>query len=160
MKAGGGGMRTDYERDFYLWALEQADLLRRKRFVDIDVDNLAEEIESVARHAQREITSRMRVLIKHLLKWRYQPARRCASWENTIEEQRHQLNAALEYMPSLRHMVEDPAWLQSQWTIARRMTERETRVTDMPEQPVWTVDQMLDLHFNVPALDNGATPQS
>jgi Domain of unknown function DUF29 len=38
-----------YERDFCLWLEQQAALLREGRFDELDVANLVEEIESMAR---------------------------------------------------------------------------------------------------------------
>jgi hypothetical protein len=38
-----------YERDFYSWALEQAALLRARQFAELDLENLAEEIDGLAR---------------------------------------------------------------------------------------------------------------
>ena len=37
----------DYEKDFYAWTVEQARLLRAGEFSGIDVENIAEEIESM-----------------------------------------------------------------------------------------------------------------
>ena len=36
-----------YERDVYAWSKEQADLLRARRFEDMDLEHLIEEIEDV-----------------------------------------------------------------------------------------------------------------
>jgi hypothetical protein len=38
-----------YQLDPYAWALEQARLLRERRAAELDWDNLAEEIEDLAR---------------------------------------------------------------------------------------------------------------
>jgi hypothetical protein len=49
---------------------------------------MAEEIEDVGKSEQRELENRMAILLAHLLKWQYQPARRGASWQKTIKVQR------------------------------------------------------------------------
>ena len=36
-----------YEGDFYNWTQEQARLLRERRFDDLDLENLVDEVESV-----------------------------------------------------------------------------------------------------------------
>ena len=46
--------------------------------------------------------SRYRVLLMHLLKWRYQQERRTRSWARTIENQRDDIAMLLEKNPSLR----------------------------------------------------------
>ena len=38
-----------YDRDFYAWANEQAALLRAGRLADADIENIAEEIETMGR---------------------------------------------------------------------------------------------------------------
>jgi hypothetical protein len=48
-----------YERDFYAWTVQQARLLRAGEFSAVDIDNVAEEIESLGRSDRREIQSRL-----------------------------------------------------------------------------------------------------
>ena len=79
-----------YDDDFFAWTQEQARLLRDGELADIDVENLAEEIESMGRSVRRELRNRLALLIMHLLKWRFQPAFRSRSWSSTIIEQRNQ----------------------------------------------------------------------
>jgi len=90
------GANDLYDRDFYAWANEQAALLRAGKLSDADVANIAEEIESMGRSEKRELVSRLVVLLLHLLKWQYQPARRGRSWQVTIENTRDELD---------RHMI-------------------------------------------------------
>jgi hypothetical protein len=63
------------ESDFYAWSLEQAALLRAGRAEEADLAAIAEEIESMGKTEKRELVSRLTVLLLHLLKWRFQPAR-------------------------------------------------------------------------------------
>ena len=69
-----------YEQDFYSWALRQAELLRARRFADLDLENVAEELELLGKEQAHKLESALRVLLLHLLKWRYQPQRRSRSW--------------------------------------------------------------------------------
>ena len=69
-----------YDRDIIAWANEQTRLLREGRLDQLDIEHIAEEIEDVGKSEQRELASRMAVLIAHLIKWRYQPERRGGSW--------------------------------------------------------------------------------
>lgn len=79
---------TAYQQDVIAWSNEQANLLRAKRFELLDIEHLAEEIEDVGKSEQREFEHRMALLLAHLLKWQYQPARRGSSWQRTIKDQR------------------------------------------------------------------------
>src|SRR4051794_17869997 len=87
---------TLYESDFYAWTQEQARLLREQRWGDLDLENLVDEVESVGGSEKREIRNRLVGLIAHLLKWKYQPGRRGASWRKTISEHRRQLSDVVE----------------------------------------------------------------
>ncbi|MGO9742822.1 MAG: DUF29 family protein, partial [Roseiarcus sp.] len=42
-------MSDAYQDDFYAWAMQQAALLRAGRFAVADIENIAEEIESMGR---------------------------------------------------------------------------------------------------------------
>ena len=82
---------VSYENDIVAWANQQAWLVRNKRFDLLDLEHIAEEIEDVGRSEQRELASRMAVLLQHLLKWQYQPARQGTSWQLTIKTQRERI---------------------------------------------------------------------
>lgn len=90
-----------HDQDFCAWAVEQAALLRAGRLSDADIENLAEEIEDLARRARRELMSRLQVLIAHLLKWDVQPELRGRSWASSIHTHRAQVRAILDENPSL-----------------------------------------------------------
>ena len=94
-----------YQTDFYSWTQEQARLLRERRFDDLDLDNLVDEVASVGASEKREIRRRLKVLIAHLLKWRFQPGLRGNSWRRTIRQQRDTIADIVETSPSLRSYV-------------------------------------------------------
>ena len=79
---------TAIDEDFAAWAAEQAALLRQGQLETVDVENLAEEIDSVGNSERYEIDSRMEVLLQHLLKWQFQPEKRKSGWKGSIVEQR------------------------------------------------------------------------
>ena len=94
-----------YDTDFYAWTERQAELLRAEEFEAVDWDNLIEEIVAMGAAQRRELTSRLQVLIMHLLKWQYQPDLRSKSWGYTIRNQRNELTYLLEESPSLRTLL-------------------------------------------------------
>jgi len=69
-----------YETDIVAWANEQAQLVRAGRFELLDLEHIAEEIEDVGKSEQRELASRMTILLAHLLKWQFQPEQQGRSW--------------------------------------------------------------------------------
>jgi hypothetical protein len=85
-----------YERDETAWLEATSELIRLGRLDEVDYPNLAEYLADMARRDRREVTSRLAVLIAHLLKWRNQPERRSGSWRGTVEVQRQELAELLE----------------------------------------------------------------
>lgn len=60
-----------YEADFYAWTAQQAAAIRARQWERLDIENLAEEIESLGRAERRELESRLAILVGHLLKWQF-----------------------------------------------------------------------------------------
>lgn len=133
-----------YEQDVVAWADQQAALLRAGRFDLLDIEHLAEEIEDVGKSEQRELASRMAVLLAHLLKWQCQPSRRGASWQATIRVQRKALAAHLASVPSLKAMLRDPSWWTRIWADAVAKAIAETGLAAFPDECPWTLDRILD----------------
>jgi len=134
-----------YETDIVAWANQQAWLVRNKKFDLLDLEHIAEEIESVGISEQRELASRMAVLLQHLLKWQYQPERRGISWQLTIRNQREKIKRRLKKTPSLKSCLNDEEWWADAWGDARDAAEKETGIgfEQFPEQCPWTEEQIL-----------------
>jgi vacuolar-type H+-ATPase subunit C/Vma6 len=64
-------IKREYEEDFYAWTAHNAKLLREGKLSEIDVEHIAEEIESMGKSEKRELLSRLAVLMAHLLKWKF-----------------------------------------------------------------------------------------
>jgi len=75
-----------YDRDFMEWTQTMARLLREGHLDQIDIENIAEEIESLGKRDRREVTRRLEVLLMHLLKIQYQPQKASKSWQDAITE--------------------------------------------------------------------------
>lgn len=136
-----------YQDDIVVWANEQARLIRAGRFDLLDLEHIAEEIEDVGKSEQRELSSRMAVLLAHLLKWQFQPERRGASWERTIREQRKAVARRLEKTPSLKPELQDAGWWEAVWGDAVSLVLSEVELPDLPENCPWGVDEVLAMEF-------------
>lgn len=90
------------ELDFVAWADKQALLLEQRRWDDLDLVNLIEEVRGLGNAERKELKSRLRILLGHLLKWQYQPQNRSNSWMSSIREQREEIQELLERSPSLK----------------------------------------------------------
>ena len=138
-------MNTRYETDVVAWANEQAALIRAGRFDQLDLTHIAEEIEDVGKSEQRELASRMAVLLMHLLKWQFQPDKRTNSWTATIKTQRRLLVRRIQKTPSLAPMLVDPEWIDEMWVDATAAAEKETGIDigTFPEICPWTMMDVL-----------------
>jgi len=84
------------------------------------------------------------VLLAHLLKWKYQPERRGASWEITIRSQRIDIDYVIDESPSLKSKMEEPKWLKMVWARAVAQATSETGVTAWPDECPWAIrDEVL-----------------
>jgi hypothetical protein len=93
-----------YEQDLYAWSEAQANLLRRRRFSELDLEHVVEEIEDVGGSLYREVRSRVRTIMEHLLKLEHSIATEPrAGWERTIRRERADL--AEDLTPSLRPRI-------------------------------------------------------
>jgi len=133
-----------YETDIGAWAEQQARLLRAGWFAELDIEHIAEEIEDVGKSEQRELASRLSVLLAHLLKWQYQPQRRGSSWRRTILAQRRALGLRLKRTPSLKTILRDPDWLEEIWEDAISAATAETGLDAFPEHCPWEIPRVLD----------------
>ena len=140
-------MGTRYEQDIVAWANEQAQLLRSHKLSSIDIENIAEEIEDVGKSEQRELASRISVLLAHLLKWQFQPDRRGSSWTRTILEQRKSIALRLRKTPSLQNSLTDAIWLDSTWADAVTKAIEETGLDKFPETCIWSTEDILSKEF-------------
>lgn len=138
---------TSYDADFYAWANEQAAHLRAGNLKDLDVANIAEELETLGRSEKRELINRLTVLLAHLLKWQYQPHKRSISWEVTIDDQRLKLVDHLHDNPSLKSQIDETIVRAYRLAIgqARKQTKLEKSV--FPEQCPYTKAQILNPDF-------------
>lgn len=138
-------MRTNYETDVVAWANEQAGFVRSGRFDQLDLEHIAEEIEDVGKNEQRELASRMAVLLAHLLKWEHQPARRSKSWQYTLTTQRKEVAYVISEAPSLRTKFSDERWLDIVWSKAKSQAESETGldIDTFPEVCPWPISDVL-----------------
>jgi hypothetical protein len=136
-----------YEADFYAWTQEQARLLRERRWDDLDLENLVDEVESVGKSDKHQIESRLEILLAHLLKWKYQPGGRGNSWMATIFEQRGRIARLVEDSPSLREFQRQE--VSRSYVAGRLLAAKETGIAFglFPEECPFSPEQVLDPEF-------------
>jgi hypothetical protein len=136
--------RVRYEDDLFAWTQEQAALLRAHAVDGIDWENLAEEIESMGRRDRRELKSRLRVILLHLLKWQAQPSLRGSSWRKTLRTQRREIRDLLAQSPSLRREVSDLMLEGYTDAVKDAIDETGLRADVFPSTCPYAQDDVLD----------------
>jgi len=136
-----------YETDFYAWANRQAELLRAGDLSNADIENIAEEIESMGKTEKRELVNRLVILLLHLLKWRYQPVRRGSSWEATVRVQRRDLSVHLKDNPSLKAKVSEA--IEQAYGNALILAADETGLPEalFPAECPWPFETIMNEEF-------------
>ena len=136
-----------YEQDLFAWTQQQVNLLTHQRWHELDVENLIDELEGMARRDRREMINRLIILIAHLLKWEFQPDQQSGSWRGSIQEQRLQLNGLLEDSPSLHQQFIES--LEKAYPQAVKLASKETELptTKFPNECPYELVQLLDEDF-------------
>ncbi|MFZ1828939.1 MAG: DUF29 domain-containing protein [Candidatus Competibacteraceae bacterium] len=136
-----------YERDGYAWTLKNAELIRQGRLGEVDLEHLAEELESMGRSEWYELVDRLAVLLAHLLKWRFQPERRGNSWRLTIMEQRRQIQLRLRKSPSLRHEFDETFFEAYESAVLKAAKEMNVTELQLPSSCPFTAEQALGASY-------------
>jgi hypothetical protein len=139
-----------YDQDLHLWLVKTAALLKKKRFEELDLENLIEEIESMGKRERRELANRLTTIIEHLLKltyWTEVKEENARGWRVTIVEQRRQIIRLLADSPSLKPWLEE-IFLEC-YEAARRDTIKANYLPEniFPLQPFVTVEELLNLDY-------------
>jgi Domain of unknown function DUF29 len=136
-----------YEQDFYAWANEQAALLRAGKLAAADIENIAEEIESMGRGEKRELVNRLNVLLLHLLKWQFQPGFRSHSWRSRIREQRIRLATHLKDNPSLKSKLDQAVGEAYELALIEAVRETGLPENTFPTTCPYAFAQAIDANF-------------
>jgi hypothetical protein len=145
-----------YERDYYLWAQGQARALRERRPDQIDWENLAEEVDDLARRNADALEGQCETLIEHLLKIAVatESVRKnnLRLWRASVRNARHKIGILLRRNPSLRARSDE--LFADAWPVGRNDALAKLNLEDEanPEVPSFTFDQVLDDEFEPDTL--------
>ena len=133
-----------YGGDFYDWTIKTSKLLRAGRFSEVDLEQIAEEIEDMGKSNRRALSSYLKLLMAHLLKWHFQPSYRSISWRLSISNARDEIQDLLKDSPSLNPKVEQ--LMADRYAAACRRASLETGLAleSFPGACPFSVEQLLD----------------
>ncbi|MEO0768748.1 MAG: DUF29 domain-containing protein [Cyanobacteria bacterium J06649_4] len=140
-------LKSLYDVDFNLWVEEQVRALKNERMEDLDLLNLIEEVEALAREDKKALRSYLEVLLLHLLKWQFQPSKRSKSWKTSIIRSRFEIEDIIGDSPSLQNYL--PTVIDKVYKRARVIAEQETGLPrqHFPAECPYTLVQALDIEF-------------
>lgn len=87
-----------YETDFNLWLKEQVEILSKKDFENLDLDNLIVEIQGIQKEWKREICDYFDDLILNIIKFKETNSK---EYRGTAFSFKNRIDDMLEYSPSL-----------------------------------------------------------
>lgn len=157
-----------YDEDILLWSEQQAEIVRRlgrtRRDLpnEFDVENVAEEIESVGRSELAAVESFLRLLMLHLIKIasaRGSPV--VLHWRD--EARNFRAEAIARFAPSMAQKIDvEKAWRVASAQARASFTDRGNPVPTLSESCPWTVEELvrdeLDLEGLLSVLDRNDNP--
>ncbi|UYM14666.1 DUF29 domain-containing protein [Endozoicomonas euniceicola] len=105
-----------YHTDFYRWKEQQKQHLIHKRFDQLDLKRLIEEVDDMGRSERNTLESHLVILLLHLLKYQYQTyvinpnlfePKEFRSWYDSISQARMAISRLIRKNPSLQHEQDD-----------------------------------------------------
>lgn len=134
-----------YDQDFFKWTQSQSKLLRNINIENLDIENLAEEIESLGRSDKRSLRSYLRVLLIHLLKLNFNPTAKgnSNSWDSSIRNSRTSIEDLIKDSPSFKNELNkmfDECYID-----ARELASAESMIgiSNFPEKCPWKIEEIL-----------------
>jgi hypothetical protein len=151
-------MSNLYDKDFPAWAEETAHLLTERRFEEIDLEALIDEVQDLSRREKETVKSFLETIIEHLLKLAYAPApilHNLNGWTSTVRRTRRKLSEKLADSRLLTNYAADKFDESYAGGLYDTMgSTADFGPVDWPEACPWSIEQVLDPDF-FPSREQG-----
>lgn len=143
-----------YDDDFFAWTQHQANLLRtitRLRVelpAELDLDHVAEEIESLGSAELNAVKSLIRQIMVHLIKAASDPrADALAHWRT--EATTFHIDMLDHYLPSMRQLLDmDQLWKRARLIADLKLNEQGLEIgAAIPEDSPFSLEDMTAAEF-------------
>lgn len=138
-------MHSDlYEYDYLEWLQETAHLLKSRKFDELDVDNLIEEIEAMVRNEKSAVKSLLEQIIRHRLMLDYWETERefnSNHWQAEIINFRSQLEDKLT--TNLKKYLEDELDRVYQRAVKYLKAKTKEQV-NFPDECIYLLEELLN----------------
>jgi|SRR5471030_1029448 Domain of unknown function DUF29 len=135
--------KTLYDTDFAEWSARTAELLRAGRYDELDIENVAEEIETLGRNEHSAVQSHLTRLLLHKIKQIIQPERDGPSWQVSIASARQALRDRIEGSPSLRTYLQKRLQKIYRDAVELALIETGLEHAAVPDECPWALDALL-----------------
>jgi hypothetical protein len=135
--------RALYEADEHRWIERQIAALRDGNLDGIDRENLVEYLTGMTIRDRRELASRLKVLVQHILKCQHRPEKLTPSWRLTIAEQQDEIRELLDDIPSLGTIADQLLLKAYPRAVKAAAIETGLPVSRFPVDPPLTVVDAL-----------------
>ena len=140
-------LKKIYEIDDAQWLEETVELLRNRKFIELDLDNLIEELEDLGKEKRNSVASLLEQIIRHLLLlqyWDTESQYNDIHWQGEIYTFRIQLKRKLTI--NLRNYLESE--LDDIYKDALGFVRIKTRNSvSFPSECPYSLAQLLDIDF-------------
>ena len=151
---------TLYDDDILLWSEQQAAAIRklgetgRNLPNELDIENVAEEIESVGRSELAAVESYLRLILLHLMKLGVdQDSQDSPHWRGEIVG--FHANMMGRYAPSMRQRLDlGRFWRSARQQLLLTYDGTQRRLVELPDQCPFSLDDVVAEHVDVLALLN------
>ncbi len=146
------GIDDRYDHNYFAWLEARARELRQaaqgeEEVLELDLENLAEKIEGLARVELKALKSRLARVAKHLMKWQFQPERRSLSWNVTIVNDRNEIEDDLQSQ-ALRNKITDAVMGRIfRWIRNEALAETELPEAAIPQGMLYAMDELANRSF-------------
>ncbi|BAQ65678.1 DUF29 domain-containing protein [Geminocystis sp. NIES-3709] len=132
-----------YEIDDYLWIQETVKLLKEKKFNELDLENLIEELDDLRREKKHKVESLLEQIIRHLLLLQY--------WEEERERNyRHWLSEVISFRGQIKRRMTKNFYnyldenISQIYEYARKYVKAKSGLDIFPVDCPYTLQQLLD----------------
>ncbi len=149
-----------YEVDYAAWIDAQLGLLRDREFDELDLENLLDEVEGLAKSNFKAFVSAIRIVIVHMLKWDAQVDFRTRSWALSIDEHRRRVQYELKDSPSYKSRIDEA--VARAYPRARHDAMFETKLSynGFPETCPFTFDEIMTREHHLRDVPPDQVPES
>jgi len=132
-----------YEVDDSLWLEKTVELLRERKYHQLDLENLIEELEDLGRERKHQMASLLEQIIRHLLLlqyWKVERERASNHWRSEILAFRFQINRKMT-KNFYNYLTEN---FDRIYYEASKYVSVKSQLDNLPQQCPYSLEQLLD----------------